>query len=66
MFSVRAWINIYFQLDCRVKHQAADPYSPAEHELLDRTILTAGRLLHNRTGRRLPVERYQLYPQLNR
>ena len=51
---------------CRVKHQAADPYTSAEHELLDRTILTAAWLLQNRTGRRLPVERYQLYPQQNK
>ena len=36
-----------------------DPYTAELHELLDVTIVAADRLLREKTGRGLPLEKYQ-------
>ena len=46
------------------KNNTEDPFTPELHQLLDTNIRTADSLLKNRTGRGLPLKKYQYYNQL--
>ena len=48
-------------LDKKDQGVQRDPFTEELHKLLDQTILTADRLLRNKTGRGLPVEKYQYF-----
>ena len=48
-------------LDKKDQGVQRDPFTEELHKLLDQTILAADRLLRNKTGRGLPVEKYQYF-----
>ena len=49
----------------RVKHQEESPFTEELHTLLDKTITDANTLLWEKTGRKLPLERYEYFKAVN-
>ena len=45
----------------RKKHEQEDPYSGELHNILDKSILAANKLLRENTGRALPLEKYKYF-----
>ena len=45
----------------RVKHQEESPFTEELHRLLDKTITDANTLLREKTGRKLPLEKYEYF-----
>ena len=50
----------------RVKHQEEEsPFTEELHKLLDKTITEANTLLWQKTGRILPLEKYEYFKSVN-
>ena len=49
----------------RVKHQDESPFTEELHTLLDRTITEANLLLREKTGMKLPLEKYEYFKTVN-
>ena len=52
------------QEDQEDERDQMDPFTEELHKLLDKTILAADSLLRNKTGRSLPVDKYQYFTKL--
>ena len=52
------------QEDQGVDGDQSDPFTEELHKLLDKTILAADSFLRNKTGRSLPVDKYQYFTKL--